>query len=121
MAATAPDQLDFPIDQHETDGLYEVIDGRIVEKTTGAYECWLASVIFGALEPYNTANPIGRVVQEMIFDLRPHVDRERRSDVAYVSFAVRVLAPGDELDGGDVLPGFRLPMQDLIDKAGEPA
>src|ERR1700678_1601582 len=87
MAATAPDQLDFPIDQHEPDGLYEVIDGRVVEKTMGAYECWLASVIFGALNPHNTANPIGRVVQEMIFDLRPSVERERRPDVAFVSFA----------------------------------
>ena len=188
MAAATPEQLDVPIDQHEHDGLFEVIDGRIVEKTTGAYECWLASVIFGALDPYNSANPVGRVVQEMIFDLRPHVDRERRPDVAFVSFArwagnrriprlrswavvpelaveiisltnsadavaekleeyykagvvlvwvvypgqskvyaytsttaVRVLAPGDELDGGDVLPGFRLPLQDLFDKAGEPA
>ena len=35
--------------------------------------------------------------------------------------AVRVLAPGDELDGGDVLPGFRLSVTDLFDKAGEPA
>jgi Uma2 family endonuclease len=188
MATTAPNQLDFPIDQREPDGLYEVIDGRVVEKTMGAYECWLASVIFGALDPHNTANPIGRVVQEMIFDLRPYVERERRPDVAFVSFArwartqgiprarswavvpelaveivsltntadevagkleeyykagvilvwvvypgqskvyaytstttVRVLALGDELDGGDVLPGFRLPLQDLFDKAGEPA
>jgi Uma2 family endonuclease len=187
MAATAPDQLDFPVDQLEPDCLYEVVDGRIVEKAMGAYECWLASVIFGALEPFNAASPIGRVVQEMIFDLRPDVERERRPDVAFVSFArwarnqgiprarswavvpelaveivsltntadevagkleeyfkagmilvwvvypgqlkvyvytsttnVRVLARGDELDGGDVLPGFRLPLQDLFDKAGEP-
>jgi Uma2 family endonuclease len=188
MAAAMPEQLDVSTDRHEYDGLFEVIDGRIVEKTMGAYECWLASVIFGALDPYNSANPVGRVVQEMIFDLRPHIDRERRPDVAFVSFerwarnqgiprvrswavvpelaveivsltnsadavaekleeyykagvilvwvvypgqskvyaytsttAVRVLAPGDELDGGDVLPGFRLPLQELFDKAGEPA
>jgi Uma2 family endonuclease len=154
----------------------------------GAYECWLASVLFGSLDPFNTANPRGRVVQEMIFDLRPHVDRERRPDVAFVSFdrwardrriararswavvpelaveivsltnsadevaekieeyykagvvlvwvvypgqskvyaytsttAVRVLGHGDELEGGDVLPGFRLAVRALFDKAGEPA
>ena len=41
---------------------------------------------------------------------------------AYTSTTtVRVLAPGDVLDGGDVLPGFRLPVQDLFDKAGQPA
>jgi Uma2 family endonuclease len=34
---------------------------------------------------------------------------------------VRVLAPGDDLEGGDVLPGFRLPVRELFAKAGEPA
>ena len=57
MATTAPNQLDFPIDQHEPYGLYEVIDGRIVEKTVGAYECWLASVIFGAPQPVQHREP----------------------------------------------------------------
>jgi len=188
MATATPERLDVPIDQGEPDGLYEVIDGCIVEKTMGAYECWLASVVFELIHPYIKANPLGRVVQEMIFDLRPHVDRERRPDVAFVSFErwardrriprvrswagipdvaveiisrtntgdevaekleeyfkvgvrqvwvvyprqskiyvytsttkVRVLAPGDELDGGDVLPGFRLSITELIEQAGEPA
>jgi Uma2 family endonuclease len=86
MATATPERLDVSIDLGEPDGLYEVIDGRIVEKMMGAYECWLASVMFGVMDPYIKANPIGRVVQEMIFDLRPHVDRERRPDVAFVSF-----------------------------------
>jgi hypothetical protein len=33
---------------------------------------------------------------------------------------VKVLAAGDVLDGGDVMPGFRLPLRELFDKAGEP-
>jgi hypothetical protein len=33
---------------------------------------------------------------------------------------IRVLAPGDELDGGEVLPGMRLSLRDLFDKAGQP-
>jgi hypothetical protein len=28
---------------------------------------------------------------------------------------------GDELEGGDVLPGFRPSVKDLFNKAGEPA
>jgi hypothetical protein len=41
---------------------------------------------------------------------------------AYTSTTkVRVLAPGDELDGGDVLPGFRLSITDLIEQPGQPA
>jgi Uma2 family endonuclease len=130
---------------------------------------------------------IGRAVVEMILDLRPRVDRERRPDVAFVSFErwgrdrriprarswavvpdlaveiisltntadevaakleeyyqagaklvwvvypaqmkiyvyrstsqIRVLAPGDELDGGDVLPGLCVPVRDLFEKAGQP-
>jgi Uma2 family endonuclease len=124
----------------------------------------------------------------MIFDLRPHVNRERRPDVAFVSFerwprdrpmprarswavvpelaveivsltntadevaekveeyykagvrlvwvvypgqskvyaytsttAVRVLAAGDVLEGGDVMPELRLPLREIFEKAGEPA
>ncbi len=154
----------------------------------GAYECWFAAVLFGSLNPFVQANPIGRVVQEMIFDFRPQVDRERRPDVAFVSFerwaqdrgvpgssswavvpdlavevisrtntadevaekleeyfkvgvrqvwvvyprqakiyvygsttAIQVFAPGDELDGGDILPGFRLSVKELFAKAGSPA
>ena len=33
---------------------------------------------------------------------------------------VRVLQPGDELDGGAVLPGFRLPVKDLFVYECEP-
>lgn len=188
MATVALDQPESLAVPSEPEGLYEVVDGRIVEKAIGAYECWFAAVMFGVLDPFNRANPIGRVVQEMIFDLRPHVARERRPDVAFVSFerwaldrrlprapswavipdlaveilsrtntadevaekleeyfkvgvrrvwvvyprqqwvydyssttAVRVLAPGDDLDGGDVLPGFRLSVTDLFNRAGEPA
>jgi len=35
--------------------------------------------------------------------------------------SVHILARGDELDGGIVLPGFQLAISDLFDKAGEPA
>jgi Uma2 family endonuclease len=188
MSTVRPDQLEYPANQSEPDGLYEVIDGRFVEKTTGAYECWLAGVIFGVLDRYVEGNPSGRAVQEMIFDLRPTVDRERRPDVAFVSFArwgrdrripqtrswavvpdlavevksvsntadevaekledyfrvgvrqvwvvyprqmkvyaytspteIRVLVQGDELVGGDVLPGFRFALRRLFEQPDEPA
>jgi Uma2 family endonuclease len=188
MATVAPNPLDTLTNQSEPNGLYEVVDGRIVEKAMGAYEYWLAGVMHGMLDRYAEAHPVGRALIEMIFDFRPHVDRERRPDVAFVCFerwardrriprtrswsvipdlaveiisltntadevaekleeyfqvgvrqvwviyprqakvyaytsttAVRVLTPGDELDGGDVLPGFRLSLRDLFNKAGEPA
>jgi Uma2 family endonuclease len=32
---------------------------------------------------------------------------------------VRILQPGDDLDGGDVVPGFRLPVRDLFTAYGD--
>jgi Uma2 family endonuclease len=188
MATVTPERLEISADVSEPDGLYEVIDGRIVEKTMGVYENWLAAVMYGLLERKLDKTPIGRAVIEMIFDLRPHVNRERRPDVAFVSFErwprdrpmprarswavvpelaveivsltntaeevaekveeyykagvrlvwvvypgqskvyaytstteVRVLAAGDVLEGGDVMPGFRLPLPEIFEKAGVPA
>jgi Uma2 family endonuclease len=34
---------------------------------------------------------------------------------------VRVLRPGDDLEGGDVLPGFRLPIDTLAEDVGQEA
>ena len=87
MSTVRSDQREYSANRNEPDGLYEVIDGQFVEKTMGVYECWLAGVIFGVLDRYLENNPSGRAVQEMIFDLRPTVNRERRPDVAFVSFA----------------------------------
>ena len=61
------------------------------------------SRLYGRLDRYVEENPIGRAVIE-------HTTTSQ----------IRVLAPGDELDGGDVLPRFRLPVRDLFDKAGQP-
>jgi Uma2 family endonuclease len=86
VATTTPEKLDALTDGAEPDGLYEIIDGRIVEKTTGVYENWLAALIYGLLERYARQTRIGRAVVEMIFDFRPRIDRDRRPDVAFVSF-----------------------------------
>ena len=171
----------------EPDGLYEVIDGRFVEKPMEVYECWLATIISNSLNRYVVDNSLGRAIREMLFDFRPTLDRERRPAVAFISFErwarkrrvphtrswsvvpdlaieivsptntadevadkleeyfhvgvrnvwvvyprhskvyaytsrtdVRVLVLGDELDGGDVLPGFRLPLQKIFEQEEEP-
>lgn len=172
------------IENREPEGLYEVVDGRIVQKPMGNYENLLAGLFYGALDRYAEANPIGHVLIEILFNLRPPVARERRPDVAFVSFerwgrdrpfprerswdvipelaveiisptntaddvadkleeyfqsgarqvwvvyptqtkvyvytsttSVRILTPADELDGGDLLPGFRLSLRALFGKA----
>jgi hypothetical protein len=43
-------------------------------------------VISNLLTRHVKAHSVGRVMFEMIFDLRPTVNRERRPDVAFVSY-----------------------------------
>ncbi len=53
---------------------------------------------------------LGRAVPEMIFDFRPAVDRERRPDVAFVSFERWAQWPADSRNpvvGGRARPGDR--------------
>lgn len=72
----------------EPDGLYEVVDGVVVEKTNvGARELWLANVLGGLLKALPGAAEAGQVLVEMIYDFRPALNHERRPDVSFVSFA----------------------------------
>jgi Uma2 family endonuclease len=180
MATGWPEVLETPA---ALDGLYEVVDDLPVEKPSpGAFESELASILQDLLSPFARSHKLGRIVTEMLFDLRPAVDRQRRPDVAFVSAAtwplnrrapktaawavipelaieilsptnsatevlgkvqeyftarvilvwviypdqeqvyayesptgITVLARGDTLDGGTVLPGFRLTIIDLFD------
>ena len=57
MATAPPEQSAVLTDQTELDGLYEVVDGRIVEKAMGAYEYWLAAVMHGQLDRYADQHP----------------------------------------------------------------
>lgn len=167
------------------DTLYEVVGEQVVETPPmSAYEYWLANVLADLLTLAVRERQLGRILVEMLFDLRPAVDRDRRPDVAFVSAerwppdrpaprtnawavipdlaveivsasntatevlgkieeyftagvrrvwavypdqrkvydydaptAVRVLTPADVLDGGVILPGFRLPLADLFAEA----
>jgi len=65
--------------------LYEVIDGRVVEKPLGALEAFLASRLMLWLAPLVDEARLGRVVVEMLFALRPSPELKRRPDLAFVS------------------------------------
>src|SRR5271165_6078415 len=49
MATVAPERPEIV---REPDGLYEVIDGRVVEKPMGAYEVWLAGEVYDLVKQY---------------------------------------------------------------------
>jgi Uma2 family endonuclease len=168
------------------DMLYEVVDGQVVEKTMGAFETGIASLLVEILGPFARANRLGRFFGEMLFRIDLTQDLQRRPDVAFVSharwpfnrrvpnvpvwdmvpdLAIEVISPSDmmsavlrevhdyfkagvtrvwviypeqaeiyiystpqqvqvvgigqELDGGDLLPGFRLPVAVLFEDEPE--
>jgi Uma2 family endonuclease len=52
----------------------------------GAYGIRIATVLTVYLETFVRQHHLGRVVQEMLFDLTAFVQRKRRPDVAFVSY-----------------------------------
>ncbi|MEW4570605.1 Uma2 family endonuclease [Tautonia sp. JC769] len=71
----------------EPEGLYEVIDEQIVEKPPmGAFEAWVASVLFRGLVTSPQVVEQGRVASELLFRLDAERRLDRRPDLAFVSF-----------------------------------
>jgi Uma2 family endonuclease len=67
--------------------LYEVIDGKCVEKPpTSSRESHLASILVTLLGHHAWVADLGRVEGEMLFKFFPDQNRIRRPDVAFVSF-----------------------------------
>lgn len=171
----------------DDDALYEVVDGRRVEKVMGYFECGIASILGYYLEHFCRTHRLGRVRVETPFSIDVARKLERRPDAAFVSYdrwprdrrvsrgdawpvvpdlAVEVVSPSnkasdmqrkrleyfragvrlvwvvfpdqfevhvysaptevrirtraDELDGGEVIPGFRLPVEALFEDELEP-
>jgi Uma2 family endonuclease len=170
------------------DELYEIIDGqRIGLPPMAVYSVWIASLIHEHLAVFARTQGVGRALSEALFHLPSPVSRDRRPDVAFVSYQrwaknrsvprtgnawnvvpnlnvevvsptdsaeelqekveeyfrvgvelvwvvyppqskiyayssptqVQVLTTADELDGGSVLPGFRLALSELFAEPAE--
>src|SRR5438477_331220 len=69
----------------ESERFYEVVDGQRMEKPVGAYEISLANVLHQFMAPFVQEHQLGRVFIEMQFDF-PTIRRQRRPDVAFVSY-----------------------------------
>ncbi|HVJ85066.1 MAG TPA: Uma2 family endonuclease [Caulifigura sp.] len=70
----------------ETDsGLFELIQGVIVEKELSAFTTWLAHELGVLLTNWVKANQLGWVIEEMIFVLDDDRLNQPRPDVAFVS------------------------------------
>jgi Uma2 family endonuclease len=84
--AAMPRQDDTTLSFMESDLLYEVVDGHIVEKEPmGAYEILVGSFLNTCLDGFARTSNCGRAVSEMLFDFGAGLS-QRRPDVAYVSY-----------------------------------
>ena len=113
----------LPIFAAEPPGLYEVIDGQIKEKLLGAREAFTASMFPLRLGAFVLANNLGHVVTELLFDLRPAVDRSRRPDAAFVSAATLPMddVPPDGVAAWAVVPELAIEVVSLTNTAVEVA
>jgi Uma2 family endonuclease len=70
-----------------SDGLYEIVDGRVVEKVMGTYETGIASLLTRVLGTFANDHRLGQVFGEMLFRIDATKDLQHRPDVAFVSHA----------------------------------
>src|SRR5207249_4836462 len=67
--------------------LYEIIDGqRVGLPPMSIFAVWIASRLIRFLAPYADAHDLGNLVSEGLFHMPPPVNRDRRPDLAFVSY-----------------------------------
>ena len=103
------------------DMLYEVIDGRVVEKPPmGAFQNWIAVWLQHSLNSSPQVRGIGFAYPEMLFLLDPARKLKRRPDVAFVSFerwpADR---PASMEEAWDVIPDLAIEIVSKSNTASE--
>jgi Uma2 family endonuclease len=108
-------------------GLYEVVEGRIVEKVRGSFEAELATILVLNLGVFAKTNRLGKIVAEMLFLIDPRTNLQRRPDVAFVSQArwpINRRAPKES--AWNVVPDLAIEVvsptnaaDDLLDKVEE--
>ena len=72
----------------DNESLFEIIDGQRVEITPmGAFACLLANGLCREMNFHGRQFDLGQAVVEVLFHLALPVDRNRRPDVAFVTYA----------------------------------
>ncbi len=87
LATTLPTQTVVQEPSTEEDSLYEIVNGKRVEKPPmGTFNILVASCLDQILGNFVRTNRLGRVAQEMLFRINPTGTPQRRPDVAFVSY-----------------------------------
>lgn len=116
-ARLAPIPTDDPY--ADTDRMFEIVNGQVVEKPMGLIENLIASILYGRLLQHCREHRLGRVVSETPFAI-PGSSNNRRPDVAFVSFqtwpANRVIP---RVNAWPIAPGLAVEVISPNDKAFE--
>ena len=109
----------------DAESLFEIIDGQRVENPPmSAFACLLANLLAREMNFYAQELNIGQAVVEILFHLALPVDRNRRPDVAFVSYdrwpKDRVIDP--DANAWDVVPNIAVEAvspNDLIEELSQ--
>lgn len=70
------------------EALFEIIDGQKVEMPSMSYfATWFCTRLAGEMWVYLKTHDVGHLATETVFQLGPPVNRNRRPDLAFVSYA----------------------------------
>lgn len=112
----------------ESDALYEVVDGQIVEKPPmGSLQEFTASRLQALLGYFVYQNKLGHALVETLFDFGPKLKNKRRPDLAFLSAKRWPLdRPISEGNGAPVVPDIAIEVispsnrwDDVLDKLAE--
>jgi Uma2 family endonuclease len=104
----------------EPDGLYEVVDGQIVEKTLGAYEVDITNLFKDLLAVFAAQHGLGRVHMETLFLIDSARGLKYRPDLAFLSrerWPIGRRAP--RKDAWDVIPDLAIEIVSPSNSASE--
>jgi Uma2 family endonuclease len=109
--------LHTPEELLHLDGLYELVDGQLVEKQVGYLAGKCIARISHVLQIYLDSHPVGEIAAEVTFQCFPsNPDQVRRPDLAFISkgradaapdeghvkiapdIAIEVISPGDKMN-----------------------
>ena len=101
---------------------FEIIDGQIVETPPmSSYAVRIANILAYQINSHTDKRDLGEAIVEQIFNLRLPMDRNRRPDVGYVSYArwPKDRPQPTEGDIWDVVPDLMVEVISPSDKAEE--
>ena len=81
MATVTAETLATEVVTSEPDGLYEVVDGAVVEKVMGVYEAHIAGRLYSRLGHFVEEHNLGTAEVELLFLVDPETGLKRRPDV----------------------------------------